>query len=101
MARLALLALGLILALVTQPSNARAADVDVALVLVTDVSRSIDDSEFALEKNGYARAFTARPAGARQRRNVRASASHEPGSPSRCGVRSSWPLGEKLQVSRH
>ncbi|HEY8288465.1 MAG TPA: DUF1194 domain-containing protein [Acetobacteraceae bacterium] len=58
MARLALLALGLILALVTQPSNARAADVDVALVLVTDVSRSIDDSEFALEKNGYARAFT-------------------------------------------
>jgi hypothetical protein len=27
-------------------------------VLVTDVSRSIDDSEFALEKNGYASAFT-------------------------------------------
>ena len=27
------------------------------LVLVTDVSRSIDDSEFALEKNGYASAF--------------------------------------------
>jgi hypothetical protein len=37
---------------------ARAEDVDVALVLVTDVSRSIDDSEFALEKNGYASAFT-------------------------------------------
>jgi Protein of unknown function (DUF1194) len=37
---------------------ARADDVDVALVLVTDVSRSIDDSEFALEKNGYASAFT-------------------------------------------
>jgi hypothetical protein len=37
----------------------RAADnVDVALVLVTDVSRSIDDSEFTLEKNGYAAAFT-------------------------------------------
>jgi hypothetical protein len=33
-------------------------DVDLALVLVTDVSRSIDDSEFALEKNGYAAAFT-------------------------------------------
>ncbi len=33
-------------------------DVDVALVLVTDVSRSIDDSEFTLEKNGYASAFT-------------------------------------------
>lgn len=33
-------------------------DVDVALVLVTDVSRSIDDSEFELEKTGYASAFT-------------------------------------------
>ncbi len=31
---------------------------DVALVLVTDVSRSIDDSEFKLEKDGYASAFT-------------------------------------------
>ena len=37
---------------------ARADEVDVALVLVTDVSRSIDDTEFALEKNGYASAFT-------------------------------------------
>ncbi len=35
-----------------------AEDVDLALVLVTDVSRSIDDSEFALEKQGYAAAFT-------------------------------------------
>ena len=32
--------------------------VDVALVLVTDVSRSIDDSEFQLEKHGYAAAFS-------------------------------------------
>lgn len=32
--------------------------VDLALVLVTDVSRSIDDSEFDLEKQGYAAAFT-------------------------------------------
>jgi hypothetical protein len=38
--------------------SARADDVDVALVLVTDVSRSIDDSEFKLEKDGYASAFT-------------------------------------------
>jgi hypothetical protein len=30
---------------------------DVALVLVSDVSRSIDDSEFELEKRGYAAAF--------------------------------------------
>ncbi len=29
----------------------------MALVLVTDVSRSIDDSEFQLEKQGYAAAF--------------------------------------------
>jgi hypothetical protein len=36
----------------------RAEDVDVALVLVTDVSRSIDDSEYTLEKNGYSSAFT-------------------------------------------
>jgi hypothetical protein len=40
-------------------SAAFAADaVDVALVLVTDVSRSIDDREFDLEKDGYAAAFT-------------------------------------------
>jgi hypothetical protein len=37
---------------------ALAEDVDVALVLVTDVSRSIDDTEFKLEKEGYASAFT-------------------------------------------
>jgi hypothetical protein len=37
---------------------ARADDVDVALVLVTDVSRSIDDIEFKLEKDGYTSAFT-------------------------------------------
>jgi hypothetical protein len=41
------------------PAPARAADdIDLALVLVTDVSRSIDDSEFALEKDGYTAAFT-------------------------------------------
>jgi hypothetical protein len=36
----------------------RAQDVDVALVLVTDVSRSIDDTEFKLEKDGYTSAFS-------------------------------------------
>ena len=41
------------------PATVRAADaVDVTLVLVTDVSRSIDDSEYQLEKQGYATAFT-------------------------------------------
>ena len=42
-------------------TTARAADsVDLTLVLVSDVSRSIDDSEFKLEKDGYASAFTSR-----------------------------------------
>jgi hypothetical protein len=54
---------GIVLALclfaATAVTQSRAADdVDLALVLVTDVSRSIDDSEFALEKDGYAAAFT-------------------------------------------
>ena len=41
------------------PPVAHAAEsVDLTLVLVTDVSRSIDDSEFKLEKDGYAAAFT-------------------------------------------
>jgi Protein of unknown function (DUF1194) len=41
--------------------SARAADsVDLTLVLVSDVSRSIDDSEFKLEKDGYAAALTSR-----------------------------------------
>lgn len=35
-----------------------ATPVDVALVLVTDVSRSIDDGEFEIEKKGYAAALT-------------------------------------------
>jgi len=39
-------------------AQARAEDVDVALVMVSDVSRSIDDSEYKLEKDGYARAFS-------------------------------------------
>jgi hypothetical protein len=43
-------------------AQARAADsVDLTLVLVSDVSRSIDDSEFKLEKEGYAAAFTSKP----------------------------------------
>ena len=42
---------------VSQPSTAME-DVDLALVLVTDVSRSINDMEFALEKDGYRAALT-------------------------------------------
>ncbi len=52
-----LAALVLLLACIAS-APARADDVDVALVLVTDVSRSIDDSEFKLEKDGYTAAFT-------------------------------------------
>jgi hypothetical protein len=38
---------------------ARAAeDVDVAIVLVSDVSRSVNDGEYKLQKEGYAAAFT-------------------------------------------
>jgi Protein of unknown function (DUF1194) len=52
------LALALIL---TEAPRARAASpptaVDAAVVLATDVSRSIDDEEFALERRGYANAI--------------------------------------------
>lgn len=47
----------MLLALWFSPSLA-AEPVDVALVLVTDVSRSIDDSEYDLEKRGMAAALT-------------------------------------------
>ncbi len=57
MVRIALALLAVLLPLVAV-ETARADDVDVALVLVTDVSRSIDDSEFKLEKDGYTSAFT-------------------------------------------
>ena len=51
--------LAVLLAFAALPGPAaRAAEaVDVALVMVTDVSRSIDDSEYDLEKKGYASAF--------------------------------------------
>jgi hypothetical protein len=59
MARVRWVLLALCLIATVAPVRALSADdVDLALVLVTDVSRSIDDSEFALEKEGYAAAFT-------------------------------------------
>ena len=49
------------LMLLTLARPARAGEaVDLVLALVTDVSRSIDDSEFTLEKDGYAAAFSDR-----------------------------------------
>ena len=44
--------------LAAAPAAHAAENVDLTLVLVTDVSRSIDDAEFKLEKEGYAAAFT-------------------------------------------
>jgi len=52
--RLLLIVVGLLL---TGAAHA-AEPVDVALVLVSDVSRSIDDSEFQLQKQGYDAAFS-------------------------------------------
>jgi hypothetical protein len=52
--------LSIVLLALAPPGVHAAEDVDVALVLVTDVSRSIDDSEYALEKAGYSTAFTSR-----------------------------------------
>jgi hypothetical protein len=58
MLRIALASSAALLLSFAVAERARADDVDVALVLVTDVSRSIDDSEFKLEKDGYTSAFT-------------------------------------------
>lgn len=52
------LALLLLLLPAILPSRSRAGEpVDLALVLVSDVSRSVDDGEFRLQKEGYATAF--------------------------------------------
>lgn len=56
LARIALLFVLLTPVALSRPAMAE--DVDVALVLVTDVSRSIDDPEYKLEKAGYAAAFS-------------------------------------------
>src|SRR5271165_2533158 len=53
-----LLIICLALAVAPNAHSRAAQSVDVALVLVADVSRSIDDSEFNLEKQGYSAAFT-------------------------------------------
>jgi hypothetical protein len=45
-------------ALAMLPPAARAQTVDAAIVLAADVSRSIDDDEFQLQRHGYASALT-------------------------------------------
>ena len=47
----------ILFALLLAGSGHAAEPVDVALVLLSDVSRSVDDSEFRLEKQGYAAAL--------------------------------------------
>jgi hypothetical protein len=42
----------------TSAAFAQVPAVDLALILAVDVSRSIDDEEYALQKRGYAEAFT-------------------------------------------
>jgi hypothetical protein len=51
------LALVLAALLTVLPGSARAEEVDLELVLAVDVSRSIDDEEFTLQRQGYAEAF--------------------------------------------
>ncbi len=46
--------------LASAPARAAEESVDVALVLLSDVSRSIDDIEFKMQKEGYAAALTDR-----------------------------------------
>lgn len=54
-ALLLILAFGAMLA---RPPAARGETVDLMLALVTDVSRSVDDQEYELQKKGYLTAFT-------------------------------------------
>jgi hypothetical protein len=57
--RLILLAVGVAFATVAVlPAMTRAQTVDVAIALTADVSRSIDDEEFQLQRRGYAAAVT-------------------------------------------
>lgn len=47
-----------VIAVLAGIGNARAESVDLLLVLAADVSRSIDDGEFELQRKGYAAAMT-------------------------------------------
>ena len=58
MVRIGLVSVFVVLVAFLAVTPARAEDVDVALVLVSDVSRSVDDIEYKLEKDGYTSAFT-------------------------------------------
>ena len=47
-----------LLGVMAQPVTARAETVDLLLVLAADVSRSVDEEEFNLQRKGYAQAMT-------------------------------------------
>jgi len=49
--------IGAILMLAIAPAGARADEVDLALVLAVDVSGSVDDDEYRLQRQGYVDAF--------------------------------------------
>ena len=56
--RVLMVVIALLTALVARAEGVRAAEpVDLALVLVSDVSRSINETEYRLEKEGYAKAL--------------------------------------------
>jgi hypothetical protein len=52
------LSAAMLLALLAFPAGARAQNTDLLLVLAADVSRSIDEGEFDLQRKGYAAALT-------------------------------------------
>ena len=52
------LAAALVLALVTSGGGVRAQNTDLLLVLAADVSRSVDEAEFDLQRKGYTAALT-------------------------------------------
>ena len=52
------LAIAVVVTLCSLTAGARAAGVDLTVVLAADVSRSVDDGEFELQRKGYAAALT-------------------------------------------
>jgi hypothetical protein len=87
------IAIGLLLALTaTPPRPAAAEQVDLRLVLAADVSRSIDDGEFELQRQGYAAAF-------RDPRLLRAIKSGAIGRIAVCYVEWSGTTAQRMMVN--
>ena len=87
------IAVGLLLALAAIPPRPAAAEqVDLRLVLAADVSRSIDDGEFELQRQGYAAAF-------RDPRLLRAIKSGAIGRIAVCYVEWSGTTAQRMMVN--